>query len=303
MRIPQDQSSEAWLEWRRNHIGSSELPIILGESPWCTPYELWRQKLGFAPPPAINSAMKRGNELEPIVRQLVEKQLGCSFPPQVVEHKDIYWASASLDGINRDFRGYGAVLEIKCPNRDTHQIALDGTIPDRYLSQVRWAMFVTGLNHGIYASYNPDSRKTLALVECEMDYDWLMEKALPAAGAFYTHLADMTEPERTEKDVTWIDTPYFAEAAAQWLNAKRALDAAKRDEQAWRQALIEQTDDGDCAGPGVVLRRVNREGSIDWTKLHRELAEAHPEIAAAFHPDRYRGEQIGYWKISEDRHR
>lgn len=301
MAIPQDQNSQEWLDYRKSRIGSSDIPAILGISPWCTPYQLWRQKLGFAPPPQLNAAMRRGNELEPVVRKMVEDEVGCSFPDAVVEHRELPWAIASLDGINRDFHGHGAILEIKCPNRDTHQVALDGDIPEHYLAQVRWAMFVADQSKAVYASYNPDARKALAIVIVAQDYDWVKDVALPAATNFYRCMVEMEEPERCERDVVWIDSPYFAEAARQWIEAKRKLDAAQQDEKVWRQALIDQTDDSDCAGPGVVLRRVNRQGSIDWTKLHADLAKAHPGVAEAFHPDQYRGEQIGYWKISEDK--
>jgi len=49
-------SPEAVAE-RVNYIGASDVPVILGLSPWRTPYDLWSIKTGrlaneFAPSPA-----------------------------------------------------------------------------------------------------------------------------------------------------------------------------------------------------------------------------------------------------------
>ena len=41
-----EQKSEEWLDWRKKGIGSSDAPIIMGVSPWKTPFELWEEKTG-----------------------------------------------------------------------------------------------------------------------------------------------------------------------------------------------------------------------------------------------------------------
>ena len=40
------QGTSEWLENRKNHIGASDAPVVMGVSPWDTPYKLWENKLG-----------------------------------------------------------------------------------------------------------------------------------------------------------------------------------------------------------------------------------------------------------------
>jgi putative phage-type endonuclease len=74
------QGSTEWHEHRRNHRNASETPIVLGVSPWCTPYQLWQQKLGLAKP-EVNGAMLRGTELEPAARAAYERLTGLTMKP------------------------------------------------------------------------------------------------------------------------------------------------------------------------------------------------------------------------------
>ena len=44
------QGSAEWHEHRRKHRNASETPIVVGCSPWQTPYQLWQHKLGLTEP-------------------------------------------------------------------------------------------------------------------------------------------------------------------------------------------------------------------------------------------------------------
>jgi putative phage-type endonuclease len=53
-------------EQRRRHIGASDVPAILGRSPWRTPYEVWLDKTGrLAPEESSSEAAELGNMIEP----------------------------------------------------------------------------------------------------------------------------------------------------------------------------------------------------------------------------------------------
>ena len=41
------QGSAEWHEHRRKYRNASETPVVLGVSPWQTPYQLWQHKLGL----------------------------------------------------------------------------------------------------------------------------------------------------------------------------------------------------------------------------------------------------------------
>ncbi len=53
------QGSAEWHEHRRKHRNASETPVVLGVSPWQTPYQLWQYKLGLIEP-EVTAAMLHG---------------------------------------------------------------------------------------------------------------------------------------------------------------------------------------------------------------------------------------------------
>ncbi|MEA1053321.1 YqaJ viral recombinase family protein [Lamprobacter modestohalophilus] len=42
------QRSDAWQAWRAQGITASETPVILGHSPYKTPWRLWAERTGLA---------------------------------------------------------------------------------------------------------------------------------------------------------------------------------------------------------------------------------------------------------------
>ena len=41
-----NQRSEEWLQWRSKGVTASDIPIILGLSPYKTRWQLWAEKVG-----------------------------------------------------------------------------------------------------------------------------------------------------------------------------------------------------------------------------------------------------------------
>ena len=62
-------SREIAIPDRTKFIGGSDAATILGKSPWSTPYELWREKIGDPVRKRFTSAMRWGTLLEPVVLQ------------------------------------------------------------------------------------------------------------------------------------------------------------------------------------------------------------------------------------------
>ena len=70
------QNTEEWLEFRRDKIGASDAPIIMGKSPWKTPHQLWEEKIGVRTSSYETAAMRRGKDLESEARKHFEQQTG-----------------------------------------------------------------------------------------------------------------------------------------------------------------------------------------------------------------------------------
>jgi len=97
--ISLNQNSNEWLEWRFRGIGASDAPIIMGRSPWKTPYKLWIEKTTGISDFSGNKATQRGHDLEESARQTAELELSMVFLPKCYEHDEYPWMRASLDGI------------------------------------------------------------------------------------------------------------------------------------------------------------------------------------------------------------
>ena len=64
------------METRTHFIGASDVPAILGLSPWRTAYEVWLEKTGRLEDKAESAAMSAGKKLEAAVLDWAEEQLG-----------------------------------------------------------------------------------------------------------------------------------------------------------------------------------------------------------------------------------
>jgi len=299
--IELEQGSQEWIEWRKGKVTASELPIIMGKSPWLSAYELWQQKLGFIGGMKDNYAMQRGRELEPIVRDLVNKDLKANFVPMVIEHDEIEWAAASLDGIDEEI---GAILEIKCPGLADHKLAEEGKVPEKYRAQIQWQLFCSNMDHAYYASYyNPDrkSENPLEIFIVERDEEYMVQELMVKAADFYQCMIEMIEPEMTPDDFVQITDPDFENSAREWKAANEMLKFYKEKEAFFKEKLIKHTDDSNCRGFGLKLQRVKREGSVDWKGFWSKVLLEHPDLIDVFDPEQYRKEQIGYWKVSEEK--
>ena len=287
-----DQGSPEWLAWRDEGIGASELPIILGISPYCTPYKLWQRKMKFEEDQISTKAMEKGNELEPYVRETINMTQKFSFEPVCCVHQDLDWALASLDGIDTEKK---CILEVKYNNAAKHKDVKRGLIPAIHKPQVQWQLYVTGYEKGIYASTDGEE---IITKEFKRDDDYITETLIPAATEFYRSLKEYDPPE-DETFVEITDQEYL-EIVPEWkeVNSLKKLYTLK--EKQVRERLIAFTDDGNCRGGGIRLTRICR-STMDWNAFYDKLIEDHPELRDEYNIEDFKKAQIGYWKIDVEK--
>lgn len=111
-----------WLAARRGGIGGSDAPIVLDQSPWKSPLELWGEKIGRLEPAKLASdAVEMGKLLEPVVIQRFTQKSGLQawgWPGTLsVLHEDYPWQFATPDAVIFDpSRGVG-LGQIKTTDR------------------------------------------------------------------------------------------------------------------------------------------------------------------------------------------
>ena len=165
-----EQGTEIWHAYRRNHIGASDCPVLMGFNQWKTVEQLWEEKVLGIDSVVDNPWMQRGREMEEPARKLYEFFTDRCVIPTVLEHPHYKFISASFDGLS-PFANNHAV-EIKCPGKVDHQKALDGQIPDKYYPQLQHQMFVANLDNMDYFSWNGD---THALINVKRDQEYIVK--------------------------------------------------------------------------------------------------------------------------------
>lgn len=189
--VPLQQGSKEWLRWRENRITATDAATILGLNPWKEPWELWEEKLGMRPPTVLNDAMRRGQELEPIARNLFVEEMGIQMNPVCVEHDKDWWHGSSLDGIDSSGK---IIQEIKCPKLATHKQAIEGIIPIYYQCQMQHQFYDTGAEICYYTSYYPKYTKELMILEVFPDWESIEEMVNMEWKFYEENLCQMRSP-------------------------------------------------------------------------------------------------------------
>ena len=139
------QGSDEWRELRKRGIGGSDIAILAGLTTWGSPYSVYMDKKGLAPPVVATDAMKRGNILEePIARWWsAETGKAVEVEDRILHHAEHDWARASID---RRVLGESGILEIKT----THE---DWSYPPEYVkAQVQWYLGIVPAKVGYIAA-------------------------------------------------------------------------------------------------------------------------------------------------------
>jgi len=286
------QNTEEWKELRKKMIGASDAPIILGVSPYKTPYQLWEEKLGIRESPTLPH-MQRGHDLEPVARDAYTKHTGTPISPQVVFHPEIDYMMASLDGIDPM---QSVIVEIKTANPADHELAHKGLVPEKYIPQLQHQLAVGLALYNIemlhYFSYRNGDFK---LVEVSPDKE-MIERIIEEEGNFINYVRNFTAPPLGSKDVTTQEGAEWNELAKQFISVnervkekKQELKTLQEEESKVKEALIECSGGVSAIGGGVKLLKSVCKGTIDYKSI--------PELKV-MDLEPYRKEPIVKWLTS-----
>ena len=218
------ESDIEWLAYRKQHIGASDAPIIMGASKWKlddgrikTPHVLWQEKLGLLDTTINNAAVQYGRNMEGAAREVYQTMVGDLFEATVVINKKYPHLMASLDGLN--ITGDRAV-EIKQANAEDHALAKQGIIPDKYYPQVMQQYLVSEVDYIDYFSFHKGEGVRVPVKKDEK-YLKLLEKNL---NSFWDCVVNLKEPELTEND--------FIERTGEWISIAESLYKVQQEKKA-----------------------------------------------------------------------
>ena len=140
-------------EKRREGIGASDTPIIMGYSSYKTPYQLYLEKTGqLESDNEMTEQQYWGTEIEPLLIKRFALETGLTVStPGTVYHPKYPFIFANLDGW---VESENAVVEAKCANsfqRKEWDMALTDGIPLVYLIQIAKQCLITDATRGYCA--------------------------------------------------------------------------------------------------------------------------------------------------------
>jgi len=251
------QGSDAWHEWRRTHVTASRISAIMGEDPWSTPMDVYKEMVeGTRKEPT--ESMKRGILMEPHARASYEALTGLAVDPLVVEHAKHNWMGASLDGITFDNK---IIVEIKCPGKETFEKIKREGIPRHYWIQMQAQMFCcpTATKGHFFAFTEYDH-----YLETVYPDPFFHEQMLEKCEAFLECLVNKTPPAAKYEQ---IDDPNFFELED---NLQKIMEIKKRIEKAeesLKEQLLELSQGKQVEGNLVRISNNCRKGALDERKM------------------------------------
>ncbi|MGW1998530.1 YqaJ viral recombinase family nuclease [Embleya sp. NPDC001921] len=153
--LPPWADRDVWLAARREGVGSSDVPGILGVSDFTTPLHVYHDKVGEVADNAGDAAMWGLLLEQTIAQEWARRCRSVVEPIGIVAHEGHPHHRATLDRRITECplpetRWQVCALEIKCRSAFKSARWHDGP-PDDVLAQVLWQMHVTGYDHMHYA--------------------------------------------------------------------------------------------------------------------------------------------------------
>ena len=144
------QRTPEWAEARRSLITASDIPVLLGLSPYRCEADLADEKAG-GDPQEETVRMRLGTALEPLIAAEYEAATGRKVrrQHQMIRHSDIEWAAASLDATTK-----GRVVELKWT---TSRSRFADGLPQDIEAQVAWQLGCSGYPVADVAVLTPDA--------------------------------------------------------------------------------------------------------------------------------------------------
>lgn len=276
------------LEKRKDHIGGSDVPAILGVDPWRSAYDVWLQKTGRVPDVEETPAMRVGRLFEHGLLLFASEELGALSRNQYRSEPAIHLGS-HIDGI---VNASGEPVEAKYSTiHATEQWGEAGTdqVPDRVIVQCHAHMIAIGSAVRCHVAHN-DAWQGPTMYAVPRNDD-LVDAIKDACEGFWIGCVKADTPptdsapsldiikraRRTADKLVTVDPQLIAA----WQNAKDIATEAEDREKRTKAELIAAMGDGDAGDGGEA-------GSVTFFEQGRKgfnakgLREDHPTIAAQY---------------------
>lgn len=311
--LPDREEREEFLEDRQQGVGGSDLPAIAGVLKGSDD-ELWKDVLDvyhdktrpIDVDETVNPDLIRGIVHEPVLAYLYMEFSGNRVrrtPTRVHPEHDFFRVNAdyiieSDEDRPEPHRSTGAA-EMKSPRSQSFGRILEFGIPDYYIVQLQWEMFVHGYDWGEIVVGGLEHSQGPLLYHAMEAHPLLQEQLAEMAYRFWTeHVRTRTPPDPVDwHGRTWVEVPevdgerqIWDDEEARYLahrlmrryeirnQAKDLYKEAKKQFQEWMEARDEEATKLLVPGQGKI--------NYGWREGRSRLDEDKLEDATLLDPDR-----------------
>lgn len=249
--LTQEQRSK-----RRDGIGASDSPIIMGYSSYKTPYQLYLEKTGLLlDDEELTEQQYWGNALEPLIirRFSEENNVKVEFP-DTVYHPEYPFIFANLDGW---IPSENAVIEAKSANsyqRKEWDMALTDGIPLVYLIQIAKQCAITNASRGYCAVliggmeykqfvYERDAELEHIIIESDKEFWHCVQNKIPP-DPISTSDCRLKYPTPSPEKIAQ-STYKTANALAELTQVKEHLKQLAANEDMYKMHIMEHMGDAE----------------------------------------------------------
>lgn len=280
------QRTPEWLDARREAITSTDIPILLGLSPYKAEGQLAREKLG-APEGAPDEKQARlfrlGLALEEVIRDEDELEHGVKLRRvnRFLTHPQLAWARTSLDF---ERVGERCIVEAK----SSRAARWDEGLPQDVEAQVRWQMGVANYPRAHVAALRHGSELAcFDVTHDEATFDGLVQIAadfrrrLAEGGPFAESAESLKALYPRDSGTVLPATPDLVDLVDQYRSAKATKAAAEDAEKTIGNALRALLRDASGIDGLVTYRKSADSTRTNWPAV----ASAYRELLAGFAAD------------------
>lgn len=255
-----EQGSDEWLKWRKERLTATDAAMLLGASPYVTPYKGWQRKVGQSEEQVVTPAMKRGTNDEPIARKIFIEEYGIDMKPCCIESEIHPFIGASLDGFSEcgEF-----ILEIKSQRPPS-------TIPEFHMMQMQHQLLATD-NCAMKCFYVSHWEGKNITKEVYPDPAW-MEEYIPKAKEFWKRVLFFDPPPLICKDYQDMgDAPLWKSYAQEYRNICNQMKVLEEMKESYKKELIKLCSNQSSRGEGIKVLKKTVKGRIDYEEAFQVL--------------------------------
>lgn len=266
------QNSRPWLEWRHNGIGGSDAPIIMGDSPNKTRFQLFNEKIGpLKEEKGDNFILKKGHCLEKKARPIIELIYGLDLKPYLFQSKYKDFMRCSLDGFNHE---KNIAWEGKFVGQEDFDFVKDKKEPlKKHFAQLQHQLMLSEAEKVIYTVYTAEKFdiKNIFSIDVYPDKDYMEKLAIEECKFWGMVQAKEFLPDendeieiKSEKTITKIREYLELKVAHDKINTELKKIKTELDDK--KEEIFSLCDSPNMFYENIEIKQSSRVGGIDYKK-------------------------------------